>query len=228
MRCHYTDLTSCAGATGLVVVIDVIRAFTNAAYAFAGGVEKIHPVGTIEEALELKERNPEMLVFGEVGGLPPQGFDFGNSPTQVINLDLRGRTLVQRTGAGTQGIVRCLKAKQMVAASLVVARATTQYIQNLAPEEITFVITGRVDELSGDEDLACAEYLQALLSGKRLDPAPYLKRVLQSMDAKLFYDAAKPEFPESDLDYCTRLDAFDFAMPVTKENGRFVMRTLTP
>ena len=30
------------------------------------------------------------------------------------------------------------------------------------------------------------------------------------------------------LDYCTNIDAFDFVMPVTKENGRPVMRAIKP
>jgi len=38
------------------------------------------------------------------------------------------------------------------------------------------------------------------------------------------------KFPDiaSDVDYCTRLDAFQFAMPVTREQGHPVMRALTP
>src|SRR5512143_3699263 len=113
MKFHYTTLETCHEATGLVIVIDVIRAFSNAAYAFAGGAERIYPVGTIEDALELKRENHGMLACGEVGVIPPEGFDFGNSPTQTVKLDLKGRTLVQRTGAGTQGIVRSVKAEKM-------------------------------------------------------------------------------------------------------------------
>ncbi|MEW6402069.1 MAG: 2-phosphosulfolactate phosphatase [Chloroflexota bacterium] len=228
MKFHYTTLDTCHAATGLVIVIDVIRAFTNAAYAFAGGVEKIYPVGTVDEALQLKKENQGMLACGEVGGIPPAGFDLGNSPTQVLELDLRGCTLVQRTGAGTQGIVRSVKAEQMVAASFVVADATVKYVQRLVPQEVTFVITGQYDEGSGDEDQACAEYLEILLRGENTDPAPFLKRVEESRDAKLFENPARPEFPFSDIAYCTALDRFDFAMPVIRENGRPVMRALTP
>jgi hypothetical protein len=44
-------------------------------------------------------------------GLPPEGFDFGNSPSRIADLDLRGRDLIHRTGAGTQGIVRSEQAE---------------------------------------------------------------------------------------------------------------------
>jgi 2-phosphosulfolactate phosphatase len=228
MKFLYATLETCHEATGLVIVIDVIRAFTNAAYAFAGGVDKIYPVGTIDEALQLKRENHGMLACGEVGGIPPAGFDFGNSPTQVLQLDLKGCTLVQRTGAGTQGIVRSIKAEQMVAASLVVADATVKYVQQLAPDRVTFVITGKYDEGSGDEDQACAEYLEALFRGQQPDPGPFLRRVEESRDAKLFENPTRPEFPFSDIAYCTNIDRFDFAMPVTRENGRPVMRAVTP
>src|SRR5215470_1394365 len=106
MNFRYTNLETCHSATGLVVVIDVIRAFTNAAVAFSRGAREIYPVSTVEEALSFKTEVPNALACGEVGGLPPEGFDFGNSPTQTNKLDLNGCVVVQRTGAGTQGIVR--------------------------------------------------------------------------------------------------------------------------
>ncbi len=110
MNFHYTNLETCHEATGVVVVIDVLRAFSNAAFAFSRGAKEIYPVGTVEEALQFKAKTPNSLVCGEVGGLPPEGFDFGNSPTQTRELDLNGKVIVQRTGAGTQGIVRCVNA----------------------------------------------------------------------------------------------------------------------
>src|SRR5512135_2299917 len=108
MKFHYTNLETCHTATGLVVVIDVLRAFTNAAFAFSRGAKEIYPVNAVEEALQFKAGTPNSLACGEVGGLPPEGFDFGNSPTQTNTLDLKGCALIQRTSAGTQGIVRSI------------------------------------------------------------------------------------------------------------------------
>ncbi len=228
MKFHYANLETCCKATGVVVVIDVIRAFTNAAYAFSRGAKEIYPVGTVEQALELKAAIQNSLVCGEVGGLPPEGFDFGNSPTQTNTLDLGGRILIQRTGAGTQGIVRSVNAGTILAASLVVAEATAAHVRSLGADEVTFVLTGQVGNGRGDEDLACAEYLKALIRGQRPDSAPFIDRVYKSYDARRHLDPNFPEFPESDLDHCTHIDAFDFAMPVTRENGRHVIRPLKP
>ena len=225
MRFQYANLETCHTATGLVIVIDVIRAFTNAAFAFSRGAKEIYPVSTIEETLEFKRRSPNSLAFGEVGGLPPEGFDFGNSPTQTDGLDLNGKIIVQRTGAGTQGAVRCVKAEKMVAASFVVASATVKYVQSFSPDRITFVITGQVYD-GGEEDLACAEYLQELFCGNSPDPGPFLERVKNSHDAQIFYNPEKPLFLESDIEHCISLNKFDFAMPITRENGKLVMRCI--
>jgi len=228
MNFYYTNLDTCSEATGLVVVIDVIRAFTNAAYAFSRGVQEIYPVSTIEEALKFKREVPNSLACGEEGGKAPPGFDFGNSPSETNALDLQGHTLVQRTGAGTQGIVRSVRADSMLAASMVVAGATVTHIRRLGPDRVTFVVTGQIEEGRGDEDLACAQYMEALLRGQHPDLAPYLERVRKSRDALFHFDTNLPHFPVADIDYCTRIDAFDFVMSVTTENGRPVMRAIKP
>ncbi|MCC6499313.1 MAG: 2-phosphosulfolactate phosphatase [Anaerolineales bacterium] len=228
MKFHYTNLETCHEATGMVVVVDVLRAFSNAAYAFARGAKEIYPIANVDEALKFKSETPYSLAAGEVGGLQPEGFDLGNSPTQTKDMDLSGKVIVQSTGAGTKGIVRSVKAETMLAASFVVASATTQFIRKLEPEVVTFVITGQYRPGHGDEDLACAEYLEALFNGQKPDPQPFINRVFDSRDAIQHLDPNQTAFPLSDLDLCTHIDAFDFAMLVSKENGRHVMRAIKP
>ena len=227
MKFHYTDLEDCHSANGVVIVIDVLRAFSTAAYAFSRGAKEILLVSTVDEALSIKSTIPSAKAMGEVGGLRPEGFDFGNSPTYINEVDLSGITMIHRTSAGTQGVVRSQGAQVMVASSFVVANATAQYVLNLAVPDVTFVITGRSYN-GGDEDVACAEYLEALLQGTRPDANPFIRRVIESRDAFPDLDPAQREFPLSDLDFCTRIDKFDFAMPVTREEGKFFMRTVKP
>ena len=224
---HYADLENCHEAQGVVVLIDVLRAFSTAAYAFSNGAKEILLVSTVEEALSLKSSLPNAKAMGEVGGLPPSGFDFGNSPTHLREVELSGITLIQRTGAGTQGAVRSRNAEVMLASSFVVASATVSYISRLEVDEVTFVITGRFQG-RGDEDLAYAEYLEALFKGAQPDTKPFIQRVYKSRDALQHLDPAEIAFPRSDLDYCTQIDRFDFAMPITRDDGKLIMRATSP
>jgi 2-phosphosulfolactate phosphatase len=222
MKFRYTTLDTCHTATGIVLIIDVLRAFSTAAYAFSRGAKQIHLVSEVEEALALKAQLPNAKAMGEVYGLPPAGFDFGNSPTRILEHDLTGVTLVQRTGAGTQGAVRCVNAEVMLATSFVVAQGTMDYVLRLKPDEITFVITGG---MGNDEDVACAEFLEKQFTGRETDAPKFIQRVYASRDA-LEHMEDHPQFPKADLDYCSRINAFGFAMPITRENGRLVMRTV--
>src|SRR6266508_6970461 len=103
MHFERATLETCGAAIGAVVVIDVIRAFTTAAFAFAAGAREIVLTSAVEEALALRAHFPGALVMGEVDGLPVEGFDFSNSPAELIGRDLGGRRMIQRTSAGTQG-----------------------------------------------------------------------------------------------------------------------------
>lgn len=216
---RYT-LEDCQHATGVVLIIDVLRAFSTAAYAFSHGAKEIYLVSDVDEALTLKGQISNSKVMGEVGGLPPEGFDFGNSPTRILEHDLSGITLIQRTGAGTQGAVRAAHAEVMLATSLVVADATMNFVREMKPDEITFVITGG---MGNDEDVVCAEFLEKQFTGQVMDANEVIRRVIASRDA-LQHMPDHPQFPKSDLDYCSRINAFDFAMPIVRENGQLVMR----
>ncbi len=185
MRLERANLETCGDATDTVVVIDVLRAFTTAAYAFAAGAREILLVSTVAEALALRARFPGALVMGEVHGLLVEGFDFSNSPADLLGRDLGGRRMIQRTSAGTQGVVRSLRAGTLLTSSFVCAAATARYIARHAPACVTFVITGIYTDRDGDEDAACADYLAALLRRERPDPAPFLQRVRELDDGPL-------------------------------------------
>jgi 2-phosphosulfolactate phosphatase len=223
MRVVFATLETCGTATGTVVVIDVLRAFTTAAHAFAAGAREIILAGQVQEALQLRERFPGALVMGEVGGLPVEGFDLSNSPTSLVGMDLRGRRLIQRTTAGTQGVVRSLGAQTLLAATFVCAGATAQFIRRQASPSVTFVITGAHSGRGGDEDRACADYLAALLGGRQPDPEPFLQRVRDSLPGRMFADPELPEFPAADLELATEVDRFDHALVVHRRDGLLVM-----
>lgn len=232
MKFRTITLDKCGTATGVVVVIDVIRAFTTAAIAFSKGAKEITLVSTVNDAFEWRKRLSGSILMGEVGGLPIQGFDLGNSPYQLTKQDLSGKELIQRTSAGTQGAVLSENADILLAASFVCATATARYIHQLSEKSVTFVITGaphghgfkNAPTGLGEEDKACADYIQAILSGSPRDPQPYIQRVLNSPSGKKFSSSTHPDISTKDLEYCTAVDLFDFAMLVTRTPDRLILR----
>ena len=120
--------------------------------------------------------------------------------------------------------MRAAHAAALFGASFVVAGATARAIRALQPAEVTLIATGVRPADSGDEDVALADYLEALLRAASPDPAPFLERARRSAAAQKFYDPAKPDFPPADMDCCLALDRFAFALRVTREEGLLVLR----
>ena len=222
---HLRGAEGALAARGLTVVIDVLRAFTTAAYAFAGGAADIVLVSTVEEAFAVRERFPNALLIGEVGGRLIPGFNLNNSPTHMRRADVRGRRLVQRTGAGTQGVVLATEAEERVLASLVVAQATVAYTRSRGPRQVSLLATNPAGSPYNEDD-ACGDYLAALLRGEPPDAAATLARVRASADARELTDSLGDDFPATDLDLALALDAFDFAMPVERREGLWIARSV--
>jgi 2-phosphosulfolactate phosphatase len=220
---NYYSLEDADKATGFVVVVDVLRAFTTAAHAFNVGVEKILPVSGVEEAVQLRKRIPGSLIMGEVDGIKPVGFNFGNSPAAFCSIDLSGRTLIQRTSAGTQGIVRAVNANHLFAASFVVAKATAGEILCQKPAEVSFVITGESAARDGDEDRACAEYIQALVINELTDKSEYIERVGRSSAGRSFLDVRNKNILMNDFIMSIQADIFHFTLPVKREDSLWIM-----
>lgn len=209
----------------VVVVIDVLRSFSTAAYAFAAGAGVIYPVETIAEAERLKRVFPDALTTGAVGGGDPiPAFDFGNSPTALQEAKLAGRPLIQSTAAGVRGLLRFGHAQALFAGSLVCARSTAASILALQARNVALVITGEWVDRDGDEDVACADYLAALLAGDRPDPAPFIRRVHTSDFGRRFAAGRHASLPMSDLDLCARADCFDFTMRASRLNGCLLLQ----
>jgi 2-phosphosulfolactate phosphatase len=221
---RHLDLADAEAATGAVVVIDVLRAFTTAAVAIAAGAREIELVRTVEEAWRRRDRDPEVLLMGEVDGAPIDGFDLSNSPAEVADADLAGRRIVHRTTAGTAGAVAAHRASHAVAASFVVAGATVRWLRQHEAEGVTFVITGRHADLDGDEDRALADLLAARLDGEDPAPGPFIERVARSTAGRRFVDPSLAHYPQGDLDHAVDVDRYDFALCLGRQHGRVSLR----
>jgi 2-phosphosulfolactate phosphatase len=199
-------------ARGVAVVIDVFRAFSVACYAYARGAKRIIPVAEIDRALTLKREHPEYLAIGERGGKRVEGFDFGNSPTEISQVDVRGKTLVHTTSAGTQGLTNADQADVVLTGSLVNAAAICTYIESLKPERVSIVRMGLAAKERCDEDDLCAELLRGRLSGEGYDVSGVRERLRKAPAAKKFFDPEATWAPEGDFDLCTDIDRFGFVL----------------
>ena len=207
------------GAAGDVVIVDVFRAFTTAAFCIAAGAREVVLVSDHEQALALKRVDPRLFLTGEIGGKPIPGFDVGNSPSAIEHLDLEGRRVVQRTSSGTQGVVAAAAAEQIALGSFVIAAATARYLASRG-REVTIVAMGEGQADRSDEDLACASHLAALLRGER-PTLPVVPLPSERMGGEW------PDwFPRRDAELALQLDRFDLALPVFREGGLLVARPL--
>lgn len=212
-------------ARGLAIVIDVFRAFSVAAYVFDKGARDIVLVGEAQQAFALKQRFPDAILIGEIGGRNIAGFDFGNSPTHIVGAarDFTGRRFIQRTSAGTQGVVNALGADEIVLGNFLCARAMVEHVRQRKPAIVSMVAMGDSGVAKTDEDEACAELLAARLSGEAVDGQAFIARARSGQAGRRFLDN-HPDAPTSDVDYCLQLDKFDFVMTVAREDDLLVAK----
>ena len=221
-------LEGARSARGTAVVVDVFRAFSCTPMLFSLGVSCSILVGTPEEALALKAGDKDLILIGEMGGVPVEGFDLGNSPSQILlrGTDFfQGKTVVQRTSAGVQGALAALEAaEEVLLGSFMVARATADYLKGRAPEEVSLVAMGVQLKEKAPEDEWCTRYLAHLLAGTEYDHNQALREIIFQETTQKFLRGDKAHFPAEDPILCLQRDIYDFAIQVTREGDRVVVR----
>jgi 2-phosphosulfolactate phosphatase len=204
--------------TGAVVVIDVLRAFTTAAYAFGAGARHIYLVGTVDEALAFKASMPGTLAMGEDRGRRVAGFDFANSPTEVAHADLTDRVMVHRTSAGTQGVVAAIQARRLWCAALANASATAAAVRTAGLGPPVYVITGWGGSASGSgaDDFATADLIERARRREPLRAAETARVVATSEEAARTLAIGEGHVHPEDVERAVAVDVFDFAMEVAR------------
>ena len=209
---------------GIAVIIDVFRCFTTEAVAFDRGAEKIILVSEIEEARELRKRGLGQILMGEVGGKRPEGFDYGNSPFELMYANLCGQTIIQSTRAGTVGVTNVSEADVIYGGSLAVAGATARAIASHKPEKVSLVAMGLEGTVKADEDEQCALYLRNLLQGRKPDKDSVKALILAGEESQKYDDPSLPQWPLEDRVMALDIDSHNFALRITKEDDLFVAR----
>ena len=231
MQIHYDRLLAGAQrATGTAVIIDVFRAFTCTPLLFSLGIKKSILVSTPQEAFALKSQDKTLLLSGEVKGIPIEGFDLGNSPSEILRREahyFEGKTVVQRTSSGVQGVLAALDcADEVLLASYNIAQATASYIMARRPESVSLVAMGWDPKEIAPEDEWCARYISHLLGFSKYDHNQALREILFNKTAQRFLRADEPDFPAEDPSLCLQRDVYDFALQAKRRQNRVVVNQI--
>lgn len=150
---------------GIVVVIDILRATSAMVAAFESGVDRIIPVGTIEEAAQYINR-PGYIAAAERNGEVVEGFAYGNSPLAYLGQDLRGKTIVMTTTNGTKAIGLAQHARKLVVGSFLNLSALSDWLveQN---ENVLLLCSGWKDKFNLEDSVFAGAVMDRLLASGR-------------------------------------------------------------
>lgn len=208
-------------AEGLTVIIDVFRAFTVACYLINNGAELIYPVASINLAYQMKREDSSLLLIGERHEKKCDGFDYGNSPSHIANIDFCGKRIVHTTSSGTQGIALAKNASEIITGSFVNALAIVKYIKQQQPAVVSLVSMGYEGLRSTQEDEFCANYIENELKGYNSNFMEMVEILRHGDGARLLDPKNSEHSPASDFDLCLQINRFNFVLKVNKDmHGR--------
>ena len=209
-------------ATGLTVIIDVFRAFTAACHVFGNGAEKMLLTADLESAFDWKKRHPQAILLGERAGKKVDGFDFGNSPTEIEAVDFSGKTIVHTTTNGTAGVVAASRAEEVITGSFANAAAVCRYIQHRNPDQVSLVAMGFLNRERREEDELCSEAIAGRLKGRQPDMEKIRRRLRGCKGARKFFIPKKHWAPQRDFELCLAADRFEFVLQARRRVGDMV------
>jgi 2-phosphosulfolactate phosphatase len=218
----------------IYVIIDVIRAFTVAHVALERGARRIVMAANEASAMMYRNRFRDALLAGERRGLPIPGFDLDNSPVRMGTADVAERTVIQRTTNGVQGALRAPGMSRVYVtgfsnAAVLAAHLAATCDGALGATPASVARAGRSLVLvathpTSDDDVACAEYIRALLQGGHHPMAQeVIQRIRASEVAAKFLDPGQPLFAAQDLDACCEQSTAPFVMQVAREDDMVVV-----
>jgi phosphosulfolactate phosphohydrolase-like enzyme len=218
----------------VIVLIDALRASTTIICALAAGASRVIPVLTVEKAFALKEQY-QCPVAGERGGIKVDGFDFGNSPTELLRNRgmLAGQSLILTTSNGTRCVNVGLRhgAPAILAASPPNATAASRSAWELGHRlnrDITLLAAG-LDDGPNVEDLFTAQILSEMLERDygTLRAGSKGERAEAHESRQIFADSEAGTRLSglgyaADVEFCSQFDILT-VVPVYEENTGFIV-----
>ena len=203
----------CESARGICVVFDVLRASSVEVHLHMVGAKRVFPQESVEETLKMKRENKDVILLGERDGEKIQGFDFGNSPSEILSNaeKIKNKICYHNTTAGTQAFNKCLQnknVKEVLISSPNNLGATIKYLKKyLYKENICLVAAGSLSYCL--EDFLVCEYLKSILMGEKpkMSMEEIAEKVKKTTGAKFFQKMSC--YPPIDFGICFQLDIYD-------------------
>jgi 2-phosphosulfolactate phosphatase len=178
------ELGSLAGR--VAIVLDVLRATSTIVTLLDRGCASIGLAESVEAARgAAQSAGRDVILCGEVGGLPPYGFDYGNSPSEFARLDMAGKHALMATTNGTAAVRACREAPAVLIGALLNANAlireTFELLRTL--DGVVIVCSGREGRFVLDDSVAAGYLCHVLLNEARVRNLP----VVQSNSANAAY-----------------------------------------
>lgn len=146
----------------IAVVVDVLRATSVISTALNNGAKNVITVANIDDALNMRQSNNNIILGGERNALKIEGFDLDNSPLSYTRNIVAGKTIILTTTNGTQAVNNCHDASEIFIASFLNA---TKIIEHLLMfnKDIIIICAGTEGNFS-IEDAICAGFIAKRIS----------------------------------------------------------------
>lgn len=201
----------------VAVIVDALRASSTAAALLQAGAIEIQCFDSVERALDEKAMVPGALLYGERGGLPPEGFDYGNSPLDAEHA--AGLPVIFTTTTGTTRLTESIGTPGAYMGACVNALALVERIAE-HKEDVVLIPAGQAGdpEFDADEDWAAAAFIAQLANAEIGEGAAWFREWRQRLEL----DGIEPWFRRSkhgqrllelgferDVIYCARPNILD-------------------
>ncbi|MHC4877904.1 MAG: 2-phosphosulfolactate phosphatase [Planctomycetota bacterium] len=151
---------------GIAVAIDVLRATTTLVHGFNNGMAAMYPCETIDDAIAYRDQHgPEILLGGERGGEPIDGFDLSNSPHEWNRETVGGRTVAFTTSNGTRALLRSAEADRVVTGSFANMSAVVRFLES-SDLPVHLVCAGTNGHIATEDVLFAGAVIERLSGGR--------------------------------------------------------------